>query len=300
MSRNSGVAAIKARGLVKTFGSVKAVNGVDLDLVAGQAVGLLGPNGAGKSTTLSLLMGLRPPDAGTVALFGHDAGSAPARRLIGATPQSAGFPEQLTPRELLAYAAAHHTTARRTGAMSDAFGLGALLDRRMAGFSGGEVRRVALALAFVGAPKLVFLDEPTTGLDTAAQEGFRSVAQAYVRDGGAMVLTSHHWDEIEAICDRITMIDKGERVLDGTLDAIRARTRINRLSFAMADGTAPPDWLEARPLPDVQPQHWHVETTDSDALLRRMISHNVAFVGLTVRPLDLKDTIARIRQEATQ
>jgi len=296
MANKSTEQAIRARGLVKTFGAVRAVAGVDLDLDAGQAVGLLGPNGAGKSTMLSMLMGLRPPNAGQVTIFGHAAGSPAARAVIGATPQSAGFPEQLTPRELLAYAAAHHATPRPSNDLAEAFGMGALMDRRMAGFSGGEVRRVALALAFVGTPRLVFLDEPTTGLDSAAQEGFRTVAHEYVRQGGAMVLTSHHWDEIEAICDRITMIDKGERVLDGGLDAIRARTRVNRLSFALPQGRTPPDWLRATQGPD----GWQAETTDSDALLRRMAAENVPFQALTIRPLDLKDVIARIRKEATQ
>lgn len=288
--------AIKARGLVKTFGAVKAVAGVNLDLAEGEAVGLLGPNGAGKSTTLSMLMGLRAPNAGTVSIFGHAAGSPKARALMGATPQSAGFPEQLTPRELLAYAAAHHANPRQAKDLAEAFGLGALMDRRLAGFSGGEVRRVALALAFVGKPRLVFLDEPTTGLDSAAQDGFRTVARDYVRQGGAMVLTSHHWDEIEAICDRITMIDKGERVLDGALEAIRAQTRVNRVSFALPERVTPPDWLGAT----LGADGWEVESADSDAVLRRMAAEAVPFFALTVRPLDLKDVIARIRKETLQ
>jgi len=283
--------AIDARQLVKSFGPVKAVAGVDLTLQPGEALGLLGPNGAGKSTTLSLLMGLRPADSGTVQVFGHPAGSPAARRCMGATPQAAGFPEQLTPRELLTYAAAHHHTARRIQTLTEAFGLGELIDRRMTGFSGGEVRRVALALAFVGTPSLVFLDEPTTGLDSAAQDGFHAVARDYVSQGGAMVLTSHHWTEIEAVCDRITMIDKGDAVLDGTLDTIRARTRINRLHFDLPDGAAPPDWLAAT----ASDSGWMADSDASDDVLRRLIAERVPFANLTVRPMALKDFIARIR-----
>lgn len=285
---------LRARRLVKSFGAVRAVSGVDLDLDAGQALGLLGPNGAGKSTVLSMAMGLRAPDAGQVAVFGHAAGSAPARALVGATPQATGFPAQLTPRELLGYAAAHHRAPRAAAALAETFGLGGLMDRRMAGFSGGEARRVALALAFVGAPRLVFLDEPTTGLDAEAQEAFRAVARDYVAQGGALVLTSHHWDEIEAVCDRLTMIDRGECVLDGAIEAIRARVSGNIVRFAMADGAVPPGWIGAV----AQDANWVAEPDDSDALLRRMVRDGVPFTGLSVQPLDLKQTIARIRQEA--
>jgi len=295
MTRSDTRPPIRARGLTKSFGTVRAVNGVDLDLAPGEALGFLGPNGAGKSTVLSILMGLRPADGGEVALFGHAPDSAAARALFGATPQSAGFPEQITPRELLGYAAAHHRAPRPAADLAEAFGLGRLIDRRMAGFSGGEVRRVALALAFVGNPRLVFLDEPTTGLDSAAQEGFQQVARDYVRQGGALVLTSHHWDEIEVVCDRLTMIDRGEPVLDGTIDAIRARTRVNRVTFALPDGQKPPSWLAAGATTAGQ---WQAESADSDALIRRMVADDVPFSALAVRPLDLKDIINRIRNEA--
>lgn len=284
---------IRARGLTKSFGAVRAVNGVDLDLAPGEALGFLGPNGAGKSTVLSMLMGLRPADTGEVAVFGHPPSSPAARALFGATPQSAGFPEQLTPRELIGYAAAHHRDPRPVASLIEAFGLGRLIDRRMSGFSGGEVRRVALALAFAGNPRLVFLDEPTTGLDSAAREGFQAVSRDYVRQGGALVLTSHHWDEIEAVCDRLTMIDRGEPVLDGTLEAIRASTRVNTVAFALPG--APPDWTGATA---AGTGRWHAETADSDAMIRRLATEGVAFADLTVRPLDLKDIITRIRNEA--
>lgn len=284
---------IEASGLEKSFGTVRAVQGVSLHLDRGEALGLLGPNGAGKSTTLSLLTGLRAPDAGHVRIFGHKAGSAPARAQMGVTPQAAGFPEQLTPREVLNYAAARRKGRAAQEEVVEAFGLSPLIDRRMAGFSGGEVRRVALALAFLGRPGLVFLDEPTAGLDAAAQDAFRSVARGYVERGGALILTSHHWDEIEAVCDRIAMIDRGRPVLDGTLADIRARMLGRRISFSLPDGLTPPGWLQARR----DGARWQVESDDSDDCLRRFVAEGIAFSGLTVEPMPLKDIIARIGQE---
>ncbi|MFK7753296.1 MAG: ABC transporter ATP-binding protein [Sedimentitalea sp.] len=285
--------ALSARGLCKRFGDVRAVSNVDLDVRAGEAIGLLGPNGAGKSTTLSMLMGLRQPDAGEIRVFGHTAGSPGARALTGATPQATGFPDQLSPREILHYTAARYGVAAQVDALVDQFGLEKLIDRRVAGFSGGEMRRVALALAFVGRPKLVFLDEPTAGLDSAAQDAFREVARDYVAQGGALVLTSHHWDEIEAICTTITLIDQGETVLDGRIDDIRARTTANRLRFRLPAGGVAPEWMQARH----DGPFWSLESGDTDAVLRRMVHEGLAFSGLTLEPLKLKDLIERIRQE---
>ncbi len=284
---------IEALDIAKRFGAVTAVAGLSLHLGRGEALGLLGPNGAGKSTALAMLMGLRVPDAGAVRLFGHPPGSAAARAMMGVTPQAAGFPDQLTPRELLSYATARRARAVPFDDVIAAFGLSPVIDRRMAGFSGGEVRRVALALAFLGRPGLVFLDEPTTGLDAEAQQAFRATARGYVQDGGALILTSHHWDEIEAVCDRITMIDKGHKVMDGTLADMRARMQARRISFALPEGAHPPDWLRATHAGD----RWHAETDDSDACLRRLVDEGTPFADLIVEPLALPDVIARIKPE---
>lgn len=285
--------AIEARGLTKRFGAVTAVENLSLQLDEGEALGLLGTNGAGKTTALAMLMGLRMPDAGELRLFGHLPGSAAAREIMGVTPQAAGFPDQLSPREVLAYAKARRKYCANLDDVITAFGLGPLLDRRMAGFSGGEVRRLALALAFLGRPKLVFLDEPTGGLDADAQQAFRAIARDYVAKGGALILTSHHWDEIEAVCDRITMIDKGQKVMEGRLAEIRARMQVRKIWFTLPEGTTPPDWIRARPLG----MGWRAESDDSDTALRRMISDKVPFFGLTIEPLALKDIIARIQKE---
>lgn len=240
-------------------------------------------------------MGLSKPDAGAVLVFGHKAGSLEARQITGATPQSTGFPDQLTPRELLRYTAACYGKAPKVDDLSEQFGLGALLDRRVAGFSGGEMRRVALALAFVGEPALVFLDEPTTGLDVDAQEGFRVAARAYVEQGGALVLTSHHWEEIEAICDRISLIDRGETVLNARIDDMRARANIKHLSFNLPAGTIPPEWMQA--IHDGQ--RWHVTAKDADTMLRRMVAEHVPFKDMSLEPLPLDALITHIRQEET-
>lgn len=296
MPAPSNTYPILASDLSKRFGKVQAVAQIDLRVAPGEALGLLGPNGAGKSTTLAILMGLIHPDSGQALIFGHPAGGPVARALVGATPQSTGFPDQLSPREVITYTAARYGTRPKTDDLVARFGLELLIDRQIAGFSGGEMRRVALALAFVGEPPLVFLDEPTTGLDADAQEGFRETARAYVAAGGTLVLTSHQWDEIEAICGTIALINRGKTVLSGDLEDIRARTAINRLSFTLPDGTLPPEWMQATQAG----RHWHAESEQSDATLRRMITENLPFQDLTIEPLKLRELIERIRPEETQ
>ncbi|TNJ39152.1 ABC transporter ATP-binding protein [Phaeobacter sp. B1627] len=290
---NSNDYPIRATGLAKRFGDVKAVSNVNLEVMPGSALGLLGPNGAGKSTTLSMLMGLCRPDAGDVLVFGNAAGSLKARQATGATPQATDFPDQLTPRELLRYTAACYGKTPKIDDLAEQFGLQTLIERRVAGFSGGELRRVALALAFASEPALVFLDEPTTGLDIDAQDGFREAARAYVAHGGALVLTSHNWDEIEAICDSISLIDQGETVLNTRIDDMRVRANIKHLSFDLPPGTVPPEWMQATH----DGRRWHMDAEDADSSLRRMIADNLPFQNLSLEPLPLDVLIKHIRKE---
>ncbi|WP_119168939.1 ABC transporter ATP-binding protein [Algihabitans albus] len=289
--------AIDAQGLGKRFGTLQALRDFSLVLRPGEALGLIGTNGAGKSTVLKLLQGLRSPDSGGGRIFGHPLGSHAAKQLVGITPQNADFPEQITPRELLGYAAGHFTRPKPMAELIAAFGLDRLIDRRMGGFSGGEKRRVALALAFVGNPSLVFLDEPTSGLDTVGQDLFRAYARAYADAGGSLLLTSHHWDEIEQVCDRIVMIDRGRQILEGTLRDIRRRAGRCRVSFALAEDAGRPAWLTRDFL--LEAGRWQKVTADSDALVRFVLRELPDLRALQVTPLDLKDTIAELREEAT-
>ncbi|MGP1254155.1 MAG: ABC transporter ATP-binding protein [Kiloniellales bacterium] len=287
--------AIEAQGLCKCFGKVQALQDFSLTLRPGEALGLIGTNGAGKSTALKLLQGLRVPDRGSAQIFGQPVGSPSAKGHVGITPQKADFPEQMTPREMLSYAAAHFRTPKPMTELIQAFGLNRIVDRRMGGFSGGESRRVALALAFVGNPSLVFLDEPTSGLDTDGQDMFQTYARSYADAGGSLLLTSHHWDEIEQICDRIVMIDQGKQILEGALDDIRRRAGRSRISFAMAEDADAPAWLTDEFTS--QAGRWHAVTADSDTLVRRLIQDLPKCRDLQVTPLDLKETVAQLRKE---
>lgn len=168
-----------------------------------------------------------------------------------------------------------------------------LLDRRVQGFSGGEMRRVGLALAFVGNPRLVFLDEPTSGLDPDARKAFYQFARSFVAQTGTIVLTSHHWEEIDAVCTSILLVESGKKVLSGRLEDIRKKTNINLVEFSLPGIMAPPEWTNAVKDGD----RWQVKTNSSDGIVKRLIREDVPIDGISVTPLDLQTMIECVREE---
>ncbi|HHS83181.1 MAG TPA: ABC transporter ATP-binding protein [Devosia sp.] len=273
--------------VTKTFGNTRALHDLSMDIHQGQAVALLGPNGAGKSTALSILEGLRQPTSGTASLFGQKPGTPAAMKRIGITPQETDFPPQLTPRELLAFTTAHFDHPRPIGELIELFGLEELADRRVQGFSGGQRRRLALAMCFAGNPELAILDEPTAGLDTQGQKDFSRIARNYVAEGGSLILTSHYWQEIETIADRIVMIDNGKTVMDGTIARIKAAFGLNRVS--LASDTPGPFISQTFSRED---NRFHLITNDSDDVIRKLVQSGEAFSDLKVSPRSLEEAIA--------
>ncbi|MEV4137404.1 ABC transporter ATP-binding protein [Dactylosporangium sp. NPDC049742] len=264
-----------------------ALDGVSLDIHAGGVVGLLGPNGAGKSTLVNLLVGLRRPTSGTVELFGGDPRDPASRRRIGVTPQETGLPATLRVRECVAFVAAHFADPVPTGELLEGFGLTEVAGRQTGGLSGGQKRRLAVALAFAGRPDLVFLDEPTTGLDVQARRDLWAHIRAYGRTG-TVVLTSHYLEEIEALADRVVVLGGGRVLADDTVAAIRAMVGIHRVSLDSA--TLP----ELPALPGVvgveqADGRTSLLTADPDQLVRDLVTTGVPFRGLQVRPTSLEE-----------
>jgi ABC-2 type transport system ATP-binding protein len=269
----------------RTYRSVNALHDVSLTVGAGELVGLLGPNGAGKTTLLNLLTGVRRPTSGRVELFGGDPTRAENRRRIGVTPQETGLPATLRVGECVDLVAAHFPDPLPRIGLLERFGLADLARRQTGGLSGGQRRRLAVALAFVGRPSLVFLDEPTTGLDVSARHALWEGIRAFHADGGTVLLTSHYLEEIEALAKRVVVLGEGRVLADDTVDAIRARVGVRRVSLRVR---------ELPPLPGVLHQS-HVDgrtdllTTDADQLVRDLVAKGVAFNDLEIRPTSLEE-----------
>ena len=221
-------AVAELRGVHKRYREVEALRGVDLDIQPGELVALLGPNGAGKTTAVRVLLGLRRPDAGSARLFGRDPALPATRRLVGATPQVAGFPDNLTVREVVDLVRVHYPDPAPTPELLGRFGLAELAGRRAGGLSGGQTRRLAVALAFAGRPRMVVLDEPTTGLDVEARRGLWEILRAFVADGGAVLLTTHYLEEAQALASRVAVIADGTIIAHGTVDDITVQAGLSR------------------------------------------------------------------------
>jgi len=233
--------AVQADGLIKTFGKVRAVDGVDLEVPRGAVYGLLGPNGAGKTTTVRLLTTLLRPDGGTALIDGIDVAKNPGavRSRIGLTGQYAAVEERLTPKENLAligrlYQLPKRQVAERSKELLALFDLEDAADRVVKEFSGGMRRRLDIAMSLIARPSVLFLDEPTTGLDPRSRLAMWKLIEDLGDDGTTVLLTTQYLDEADRLAERIIVIDTGAVIANGTADELKDQIGGDRLSVSIA------------------------------------------------------------------
>jgi ABC-2 type transport system ATP-binding protein len=278
------VSAAGLERVTKRFGDVAALDEVTLTVEHGDVLALLGPNGAGKSTALALLLGLRRPDAGRVTLLGADPTRTRARRAVGAALQESAYPATLRVRELIELVAAHYGSPLAASALAERFGLGDLTTRQVGGLSAGERRRVAVALAFAGNPRLIVLDEPTAGLDLDTRRAVWDAVRGHAAGGGTILLTTHHLEEAEALATRVVLIDSGRVVADGTVASIKGTAGLTCVSFRAAPGTI----VEGA---ERDGDRLRLFTGDAGSTVVRLVRADVPLVDLEVRPLTLEESI---------
>jgi ABC-2 type transport system ATP-binding protein len=211
--------AIQCRDLRKTYdGKVEAVRGLNLEIEAGECFGLLGPNGAGKTTTIEILEGLLQPTSGKVTILGHtwEKHTRELREWLGISLQETRLSEKLSVRETIELFASFYRQPRSSAEVMEALQLTEKADAWVGKLSGGQRQRLAVATALVGNPKILFLDEPTTGLDPQSRRQLWEIVRTFQRHGGTVLLTTHYMDEAERLCDRLAIIDHGQVIADGT------------------------------------------------------------------------------------
>ncbi|MFI6502638.1 ABC transporter ATP-binding protein [Nonomuraea typhae] len=271
--------------VTRRYGGVLALDRVSIEIRPGELVGLLGPNGAGKSTLINLFVGLRRPTSGTVELLGGSPADPLVRRGIGVTPQETGLPEALRVGEIVDFVTRHYPEALAKGELLERFGLTGLERRQVGGLSGGQKRRLAVALAFAGRPRLVFLDEPTTGLDVEARRTLWEGIRAFHDEGGTVLLTSHYLEEVEALAQRVVVVGGGRVLADDTVRAVREMVGVHRISLVAPVLPELPGVLSA----EREGERTHLVTHDPDRLVVALVTNGAPFSGLEIRPTSLEE-----------
>lgn len=284
-------------GARKCYGKVAAVDGVDLELRGGQVLALLGANGAGKTTAISLLLGLLEPDAGSARLFGRPPQELGARQGIGVMLQSGAIADTLTVAELLDLTRSYYPEPRSVVDCVAIAGLDGLLKRRYGKLSGGQQRRVQFALAICGRPRVLFLDEPTTGLDIEARQGLWRGLRELVAEGASVLLTTHYLEEAEALADRVVVLAGGRVVASGSLDEVRARVDQRRIRCATRVDAA-----EVACWPGVRAARRDGERLDvvadaAEGIVRRLLDADPALSDLDVSRAGLAEAFLEITRE---
>jgi ABC-2 type transport system ATP-binding protein len=279
--------AILVRDLRKSYGALTAVRGIDFEVAAGEVFGLLGPNGAGKTSTVEILEGYRRRDAGIVSVLGHDPERRPRdlRKRIGIVLQSTGMYRHVTVREAVAHWARFYPHARDVDEVLSLAGLTEKADALARQLSGGQMRRMDFALALVGDPELIFLDEPTTGFDPAARRAAWDVVRSLQELGKTVLLTTHYLDEAQALCDRVAIIKEGRIVAEGPPAELGASSSRYTVAWRAADTGE----LQSR------------ETEDPTALLHQLTSaalaRGEALQDLSVTRPSLEDVYLELTAE---
>jgi ABC-2 type transport system ATP-binding protein len=297
--------AIRCRGLVKRYGDVVALDGLDLEIATGECFGLLGPNGAGKTTTVEILQGLLAADAGEVEVLGrtwaHDANALRLR--MGTQLQETLFPDKLKVRETAQLFRSFFPSGMR---VDDALGVVGLKEKRGAyvkNLSGGQRQRLAIAVALVSAPEILFLDEPTAGLDPQARRQLWDLITALKAEGRTVLLTTHYMDEAERLCDRVAIVDRGRVIALGTPRELVASLGAEHVvEFGVASGAAP-DVAGLAALPGVREVHVENGTTRLTvaqvhtavpALMALLATRDVSLSTLTTHTATLEDVFLHL------
>jgi ABC-2 type transport system ATP-binding protein len=298
MSHSGTGPVVSFDNVSKHYGSLKAVDGLSLELRPGETVALLGPNGAGKSTSLDMLLALRKPTSGKIRMFGEDPYHAVKDGKVGAMLQSGGLMPEVTVRELITLVAGLHprpvpvaTTMRRAGVESVA-------DQRVDRLSGGQTQRVRFALAIAGECDLVVLDEPTTAMDVETRQRFWASMKEEVAEGKTLLFATHYLEEADQAADRILVINRGRLLADGSPEDIKKRAGAKRMSFRL-DGVDESFLLGLPGLVSVESRHdlVQIQTDNSDATLYAVLDAGYRPTEIEVGSLGLEQAFLAITAE---
>jgi ABC-2 type transport system ATP-binding protein len=276
------------RDVHKAFGERRVLAGASVTVERGEVVALLGRNGAGKTTAIRILLGLRRPDAGRARLGGRDPGDPAARLILGWAPQESDLPETLRVSEVIDLVRSHYPQPVPRSELAERFGVGDLLRRETGGLSGGQRRRVVVSLAFAGDPRLVVLDEPSSGLDRAARTALWQAIRSSAAAGRGILLATHDLAEAGALATRVVLLEHGRAAVDGTVDDMR-RTRGGTRVAIQRQTLRPPVHADATV---TSGDRLVFLTRTPGALIRELVEAEADLDELEVAPLSLEQALA--------
>jgi ABC-2 type transport system ATP-binding protein len=285
-------------GVKKLFGKTVALDGLDLQVRPGELFSVLGPNGAGKSTAVSLMLGLLQPDAGEARVFGLSPLLVAPRRRVGVMMQEVTLAPELRVREHIALVGSYYPDPLTPAEAMELTNTSSMAARPYGKLSAGQKRQVQFAMAVCGRPKLLFLDEPSVGLDVRARETMWTALRQLVRNGASIVLTTHYLEEAESLSNRVAVLNKGRLIASGTVNDIRAlvvRKQITCSTTVAADQIAA--WPEVESVTREQ-QRLQISTSNSEAVVRRLLAADLNLQELEVRRAGLAEAFTELTQEA--
>jgi ABC-2 type transport system ATP-binding protein len=294
----AGSPVVSFENVSKHYGNLKAVDGLSLDLRAGETVALLGPNGAGKSTSLDMLLALRKPTSGRIRMFGSDPYHAIKSGRVGAMLQSGGLMPEVTVRELVTLVAGLQPRPVPVDVTLKRAGIAEIADQRVDRLSGGQTQRVRFALAIAGECELIVLDEPTTAMDVETRQLFWSNMKAEVAEGRTLLFATHYLEEADQAADRILVINRGRLVADGSPAEIKARAGAKRLAFRL-DRIDEPFLLGLPGLVNLEVRHdtVQIQSSNSDATLYALLDAGYRPHDLEISGLGLEQAFIAITSE---
>ena len=293
-------ALARLKGVRKRFGGTQALDGLDLEVRPGELLAVLGPNGAGKTTAIALLLGLQRADAGAALLFGRSPHDLAARRGVGVMMQEVVLPDALRVHELISMTQAYYPDPLTLAEAIALAGVEKIAARPYVKLSGGQKRQAQFALAICGRPRLLFLDEPTTGLDVSARETMWATLRKLVAGGTSIVLTTHYIEEAEALADRVVVLAKGRQIAEGTVAEMRALVVRKRIDCVTAlDLATLKGWPEVTAAARTDGLT-SITTAEAEAVARRLLAADPGLSDLEVRRAGLSEAFAELTQEPAQ
>lgn len=294
----SPVPAIEFQNVSKSFGPVQALRDISFTVPQGQVMALLGPNGAGKTTAISLMLGLRHPSHGKVHLLGSDPHNRRARSRCGIMLQESGVPLNLTVNETITLFRSYYPRPLLTTQILDKAGLKKKAAAQVGSLSGGQRQRLYFALAICGNPDVLFLDEPTAGLDVEARHKFWEQIRAFVQQGKTILLTTHYLEEADALAERIILIDHGQVRADASPAALKARASNRRVTFDVSEPLHP-DFFAQFPAFQLEPGNLHISllTPEPEAVLRAVFAQPVDIKNLEIVGASLEEAFFHLTQD---